>query len=94
MKSCCFRVLDDLAACVGLHPNYVCSIFKKHAGQSYLTYLHKERINAAKKLLLDTDYTMEQIAAEVGYSSPSQLARVFRKYESISPSDFRNSHNK
>ena len=84
--------LDDLADCVGLHPNYVCSLFKKSAGQSYLSYLHKERLNAAKNLLLSTDYTIEQIAAEVGYSSSSQLARIFRKYESLSPSDYRNSH--
>lgn len=83
--------LDDLASHVGLHPNYVSSLFKKNAGQSYLAYLHKERLNAAKKLLLNTDYTMEQIADEVGYSSPSQLARIFRKYESLSPSDYRNS---
>lgn len=82
--------LDDLAESVGLHPNYVCSVFKRYVGQSYLAYLHNERLNAAKKLLLDTDYTMEQIANEVGYSSSSQLARIFRKYESISPSDFRN----
>ncbi len=57
-----------------------------------MSYLHKERLNAAKNLLLSTDYTIEQIAAEVGYSSSSQLARIFRKYESLSPSDYRNSH--
>lgn len=82
--------LDDLAAHVGLHPNYVCTVFKKNIGQSYLTCLHKERLLAAKKLLRETDYTMEQIADEVGYNSASQLARVFRKYEGVSPSAFRN----
>ncbi len=85
--------LDDLAASVGLHPNYVCSLFKKSAGQSYLSYLHRQRLAAAKRLLTDTDYTVEQIAAQVGYNSPSQLARIFRKYESISPSDFRTSRS-
>lgn len=84
--------LDDLAAHVGLHPNYVCTVFKKNIGQSYLACLHKERLRAAKNLLLETDFTIEQIANEVGYNSASQLARVFRKYESVSPSDFRNSH--
>lgn len=82
--------LDDLAAHVGFHPNYVCTVFKKNIGQSYLTCLHKERLMAAKKLLQETDYTMEQIANEVGYNSASQLARVFRKYEGVSPSAFRN----
>lgn len=84
--------LDDLAAHVGFHPNYVCTVFKKNIGQSYLTCLHKERLLAAKKLLQETDYTMEQIANEVGYNSASQLARVFRKYEGVSPSAFRNAN--
>lgn len=86
--------LDDLASHVGLHPNYVCTVFKKNIGQSYLACLHKERLKATKKLLLETDYTVEQIANMVGYNSASQLARVFRKYESVSPSEFRNSPEK
>ena len=81
--------LDDLAAHVGFHPNYVCTVFKKNIGQSYLTCLHKERLSTAKKMLQETDYTMEQIAGEIGYNSASQLARVFRKYEGVSPSAFR-----
>lgn len=82
--------LDDLARDIGYHPNYVCTVFKKTIGQSYLTCLHKERLYVAKRLLQETEYTMEQIANQVGYSSASQLARVFRKYEGISPSVFRN----
>ena len=63
--------------------------FKKNIGQSYLTILHKERLLNAKKLMRETDFTMGQIAEEVGYNSTSQLARVFRKYEGKSPSEFR-----
>lgn len=84
--------LDDLADAVKMHPNYVCTLFKKHIGRSYLFCLHQERLRAAKQLLIDTDLTMEEIARQVGYNSASQLARVFRKYESTSPSDFRNKH--
>lgn len=81
--------LDDLANYVGLHPNYVCTIFKKNTNQSYLTCLHKERLLVAKKLLKETELTVEQVAGEVGYASASQFARVFKKYEGISPSSVR-----
>ena len=84
--------LDDLADAVKMHPNYVCTLFKKQVGQSYLFCLHQERLRASKALLLDTDLTVEEIARQVGYNSASQLARVFRKYETMSPSDFRNRH--
>ena len=84
--------LDDLADAVKMHPNYVCTLFKKQIGQSYLFCLHQERLRSAKQLLIDTDLTIEEIARQVGYNSASQLARVFRKYESTSPSDFRSKH--
>ena len=82
--------LEDLSCAVGLHPNYVCSFFKKATGQSYLTCLHKERIAAAKQLLADTGYNIDEIAHLVGYNSSTQFARIFRKYENQSPSDYRN----
>lgn len=72
-----------------MHPNYICSFFKKATGQSYLTCLHKERIFAAKKMLKETDLSIESIARQVGYNSSTQFARIFRKYEEISPSEFR-----
>lgn len=81
--------LEDLANYVGLHPNYVCTIFKKNTNQSYLTCLHKERLLVAKKLLKETELTVEQVAGEVGYASASQFARVFKKYEGASPSSVR-----
>lgn len=84
--------LEDLAEHLGMHPNYVCTLFKKNTGQSYLSFLHQERLRAAKKMLSESDLPVESIARQVGYNSASQLARVFRKYESMSPSDFRSKH--
>lgn len=81
--------LDDIADSVGLNPKYICTFLKKHTGFSYLTWLHKERIRVAKDLLSQNKLTIEQIANNVGYNSSPQLARVFRKYENMSPSDYR-----
>lgn len=82
--------LDDLAEATGFHPNYISNFFKKTTGQSYLTYLHKERIAVAKQLLSSSSNTIDEIAHKVGYNSSTQFARIFRKYESVSPSDYRN----
>ena len=81
--------LDELADYVGFHPNYICTVFKKNTGSSYLEFLHRERLRTARQMLRETNFTIEQIAEQVGYRSASQLARVFRKYEKISPSEFR-----
>ena len=82
--------LDDLSDAVGLNPNYACSLFKRSVGVSYLSWLHQERLQAAKKLLIETDYTIEVIAEQVGYYSSSQFGKIFRKHEKISPTDYRN----
>lgn len=82
--------LNDLAEEVDLNPNYLSGLFKKATSCSYLQYLHHERLQTAKQLLLSTDLNMEQIAARVGYNSSVQLLRIFKKYEGMSPSDYRN----
>ena len=68
---------------------YICYLLKKATGQYDLKCLHKERIFAAKKMLKETDLSIESIARQVGYNSSTQFARIFRKYEEISPSEFR-----
>ena len=81
--------LESLAAETGQNLSYICAVFKKKTGQTCMECIHKERLQTAKKLLSETDYTMEHIAGEVGYNSASQFARVFRRYENTSPSAFR-----
>lgn len=82
--------LENLADSVEMHPNYVCSLFKKQFGYSYLTYLHQKRIEHAKKLLVQTEFhTLDEIATLVGYNSSNQLLRIFKKYEHMTPGEYR-----
>lgn len=82
--------LESLADAIGMHPNYVCSLFKKHFGLSYLTCLHQKRVEAAKELLRGPgNYTLEEIAAKVGYNSSNQLLRIFKKYENMTPGEYK-----
>ena len=80
--------LDDLAEAAGLSPTYICALFKKNVGISFLTYLHQERMREAK-LLLKSELPIDEIAGRVGYNSSTQFGRIFRKYENMSPSDYR-----
>ena len=84
--------LDDIADSVNLNPRYICALLKKATGTSYLTRLHTERIRATKQYLIETDMTVDEIAQHVGYNSSTQLSRVFKKYENMTPTDYRNSY--
>jgi AraC-like DNA-binding protein len=52
------------------------------------TYINQIRINEARRLLKDTDLNISEIAYKVGFSSPSNFNRVFKKLIGISPTEF------
>lgn len=86
--------LENIAEAVGLHPSYVCALFKKRFGQSFLNILHGYRLKIAKELLIqDRKASIDSIAQQTGYTSSNQFSRVFRKYEHMTPSEYRNRHH-
>lgn len=57
--------------------------------QSPLKIIHERIILEAKRLLIYTDKTAKEIAHEIGFDDASHLSRLFKKYTSQSPSDFK-----
>ena len=53
-------------------------------------YLINKRIDGAKKLLIESDATVTEIAISVGYDDPLYFSRIFKKREAISPQTYRN----
>ncbi|MBY8977257.1 helix-turn-helix transcriptional regulator [Rhodobacteraceae bacterium NNCM2] len=81
--------LDDLATEARLSPFHFARMFKQSLGVPPRVYLTRLRVEKACELLEQTDFTVTQIALEVGYSSNQVLARVFLKHMRLSPSDYR-----
>jgi AraC-like DNA-binding protein len=52
-------------------------------------YLNIVRITEARRLLMDTDRQISEIAFAVGYNYPTTFNRIFKEVTGISPSDFR-----
>ncbi|HUW65439.1 MAG TPA: response regulator [Spirochaetia bacterium] len=81
--------LARAAGSVHLNPAYLSRLFKQKSGQSFVAYLTLLRLENAKELLLSSDRTIDQIAADVGFRNNSYFTTVFRKREGITPSEFR-----
>lgn len=81
--------LDDIGALTFFSPIYCDSVFKRDIGKSIIDYLIDERIEYAKKLLLDDSYSLSQIAAAVGFNDYNYFSRVFKARSGISPSSYR-----
>ncbi|NMH89203.1 AraC family transcriptional regulator [Flavivirga algicola] len=56
---------------------------------SPLKIIHERLILESKRLLVYTDKTAKEIAFEIGFEDASHLSRLFKKYTSVSPSDFK-----
>ena len=64
-------------------------IVKQETGKSLLDLINNARIEKAKVLLRETSMYIKEIAEDVGYNNVQSLTRFFKKYEGITPGEFR-----
>ena len=72
-----------------ISPSYLSRIFKADMGVGIVDYIHSVRTEAAKKLLLGTELSTNDIAVEVGFSNRWVLTRVFKKVVGVTPGVYR-----
>ena len=73
----------------GVTTQHLTRLFHKKYGTTVAEYLHSQRIKKGKQLLAETDLLIAEIAAQVGYNSASTFTYNFRRFEGISPTNFR-----
>jgi AraC family transcriptional regulator len=81
--------LVRLADQVGMSAFHFNRLFKRATGVPPSQYQIRLRMDAARRLLRETDHSVIRIGHEIGYSNPSHFARIFRKETGLSPSDYR-----
>lgn len=81
--------LSYLAERLQVTEQYLSRIFKEE-GKNFKDYLISYRLEKAKELLRATKIPIQEVAAQVGYNSADQFARMFKKREGITPAEFRN----
>jgi AraC-like DNA-binding protein/ligand-binding sensor protein len=81
--------LGQVAASVHTSLFYFCKLFKRHTGVSFTEYVSRLRTEKAKKLLLNLNLRVSEIAYEVGFQSLTHFNRVFKRILHESPSEYR-----
>lgn len=81
--------LDSLSREFFISPYYLSHQFKDVTGYTLTQYIQMTRIRNVQYLLLNTRKKISQLAEECGFTSFSQFNRIFQKYCSQSPSEFR-----
>jgi AraC-like DNA-binding protein len=80
--------LKELADVISVSPSYIGSIFKSVTGKSPITYLIEIRLHKAKELLLD-GHSVSDVAEEVGFNDLFYFSKCFKKFENLSPLQFK-----
>ena len=80
---------DAFAAAHGVSPAYLSKLTREATGKSCTELLQARRLKKARELLLQTDLSVLEICAAVGYANSSYFYRLFEKNEGVSPAQFR-----
>lgn len=81
--------LNTAAKMVNISPSHLSALFKKETGQNFSSYLIEFRMQAARRLLANSDICIYEIAELTGYSNASYFGKAFKKQFGISPEEFR-----
>lgn len=83
-----FKV-QELGDRINFHPVYIARCMQKEFGCSPVEYLQRYRIEQAKMLLMQTDFSVSRVAEEVGFNHAAYFTSCFTKQEGISPRKYR-----
>lgn len=82
--------LTDLSLLVNRTPEYICTYFKKHKGQTVISFLQMVRLAEAKRQLIHyPEKSIRDIAASCGFRSPSYFGKVFKNTCGLTPDQYR-----
>lgn len=79
----------DYAAMLNITPNHLNKTVRSVTGKTPSRWIDESIVMEAKVLLYQTGLSIGEIAAETGLEDPSYFSRLFRKYEGMTPVQFR-----
>ncbi|WP_250122560.1 AraC family transcriptional regulator [Chroococcidiopsis sp. CCMEE 29] len=81
--------LQEVAEAVNLSPAYLTNLIRRETGRTVLSWIVEYRMAEARRLLLETDQSVNQISEAVGYFDSGYFIRLFRRLNSTTPQAWR-----
>ena len=81
--------LADVAATVGLTPGHLTTVVGRKTGRTVQQWITERRMVEARRLLAETELTVEAVGSRAGYRDPGYFARRFRHAHDVSPLEWR-----
>ncbi|WP_134554862.1 helix-turn-helix domain-containing protein, partial [Pseudomonas aeruginosa] len=81
--------IDEYARRLGISPAHLNGVARRLSGQTALGIVHQRLLLEAKRDLVYTAMTVNEIADRLGFSEPAYFTRFFKRLSGVSPSVFR-----
>ncbi|EPR13026.1 PocR ligand-binding domain-containing protein [Ruminiclostridium papyrosolvens] len=82
--------LNNMASLCNISTSYFSKLFRRTIGDNFSNYINRIRIKKARELLETTDIPITNIALDLGFEDSGYFIKVFKKFEGVTPSKFRN----
>lgn len=87
------KTAKEFAYNLNVHPNYLNELLKKHTGQNASTHIRNRILEEAKVLLLQTDWSLQDISYSIGFAEQPNFNLFFKKNTGTTPAEFRRSYS-
>ena len=81
--------LDTAAEFAGVSSFYLSKLFKEEKGETFINFISDKRLEQSRKLLSETNLSIKEITAEVGYNDQNYFSRIFKNKYGLSPKEYR-----
>ena len=81
--------LADVAREVHVSPNYLTSLFRSISGKSLGRFITDERMQRAAALLVSSELSIKEVAAQLGFTDSYGFSRTFKAFSGRSPTEWR-----
>ena len=86
------RTVQEYADLLSITPNHLSQTIKTLSGKNALSFISERLLKEAQSLLQYTEFTISEIAYQLGFSDPANFGKFFKKETGMPPSKFRNLH--
>ena len=81
--------LETAAEFVGVSSFYLSKLFKEEKGETFINFISDKRLEKSRLLLEQTELSIKEITAEVGYNDQNYFSRIFKTKYGLSPKEYR-----
>ncbi|KQO08457.1 response regulator [Paenibacillus sp. Leaf72] len=81
--------LQAIADYLFMHPVHVSRIFKLATGENVSDYVLRLKMELAASMLANPALKSYEVALQLGYQNPNYFNKVFKKYYSLTPQEYR-----